>query len=470
MIGRRTEISVIEDCLQSGRPEFLVLYGRRRVGKTYLIKEYFNESFAFYATGVPMVNTRKQLRIFHEALAAHGDTTKVIPRDWFEAFARLQQILKEKSVTRERRTGRRVVFLDELPWMDTARSDFKSALDYFWNGWASSQKDLMLIVCGSATAWIINNIVKDNGGFYNRVTMQIHLKPFCLEECRQLLEGNGMRMTDCQIVESHMIFGGIPYYLNHLKASMSLAQNVETLFFGESAPLRHEFSQLFTSLFSNADRYINILRALSKKNSGLTRQELLREKNIIQGKELTKCLNELEQSGFIRKYRDYAREKNGCHFQLIDPMVLFHFKFLETGKVLSWMDYINTPAYYSWRGIAFERVCLLHLEQIRKALGINGISTQALSWSSKKTSPGAQIDLLIDRKDDVINLCEMKFSTEPFEIDATYEKDLTHKIEVFRKETGTKKAILLTMISFAGLKNNKHRGIVVKELTGKDLF
>ena len=470
MIGRKEEIAIIEDCLNSGRPEFIALYGRRRVGKTYLVREYFNDTLSFYATGVPRVNTRKQLKVLHEALTQYGDENRAIPKDWFEAFSRIRKILEQPEVAREPKTGRRVVFLDELPWMDTTKSDFKSALDYFWNSYGSAQKDLLLIVCGSATSWIINHIVKDTGGFYNRVTRQIHLMPFCLEECRQLLSLNGMQLTDRQIVESHMVFGGIPYYLNYLKPSMSLAQNVETLFFGENAPLAPEFERLFSSLFLRAEHYTGIARALSRKNSGLTRQELLQTEGIVQGKELTKCLNELEQCGFIRKYRDYTHEKNGCHYQLIDPLSLFHFSFLESGRIVSWMDYINTPAYYNWRGLAFERVCLLHLKQIKSALGISGISTQAFSWVAKKHSPGTQIDLLIDRKDDVINLCEMKYAEKEFEIDAAYEKELINKIEVFRNETGTKKAVHLTMISFAGVKNNQYKGIVVNELTGTDLF
>lgn len=470
MIGRKEEVGILEECLKSPRPEFLTVYGRRRVGKTYLVKEFFNNTFSFYATGVPGINTRKQLRIFNESLQKYGDTKKTIPKDWFEAFSRLETVLESSDINRECSYGKRVVFLDELPWMDTARSDFKSALDWFWNSWGSSQKDLLLIVCGSATSWILNNIVKDTGGFYNRVTRQIHLQPFSLRECEGLLKSNGMVMTRRQVVECYMVFGGIPYYLNYLKTGRSLSQNIEMLLFSENAPLRFEFQQLYSSLFKNADHYIQIIRVLSDHRSGMTRKEILEDQHTPEGRELTKCLNDLEQCGFIRKYRNFTKKNSEYYFQLVDSFTLFYMTFMETGKVTSWMDFYKTPAYYNWCGLAFEKVCLLHTKQIKTVLGVSGVSSQEFSWRSEKTVPGAQIDLLIDRKDDVINVCEMKYSLEKFAIDAGYEEELLHKIESFREETRTGKALHLTMVTFSGLKQTSHKNEVVNELTGEDLF
>ena len=470
MVGRKEEIQMLQETLNSSKAEFVAVYGRRRVGKTYLVKEFFNDTFSFYSTGVKNVNTRQQLRIFKEALEKYGDEIKSSPKDWFEAFSRLEKVLSSDKVKREYKTGKRIVFLDELPWMDTARSDFKSALDYFWNSWGASQKDLVLIVCGSATSWIINNVVKDTGGFYNRLTKQIHLMPFNLEECETLLKTNGMNLTRRQVVEGYMVFGGIPYYLNYLKPQYSMAQNIELLFFNENGPLRYEFDQLFKSLFKNADKYIEIIRELAHKNSGCTRAELMSNNRITGGKELTSCLEDLEQCGFIRKYHDYSKPNSGFHYQLIDSLSLFHLTFMEKQRICSWMDYINTPAYYAWSGIAFERVCLLHTKQIKKALGIAGISSYYYAWSSKKTSPGAQIDLLIDRKDDVINVCEIKYTLDEFEITASYEKEIIHKMETFQKETKSKKSLWPTMISFSGIKNNKHKNIIVNEITAEDLF
>lgn len=470
MIGRKEEISVLEECLNSERPEFLVVYGRRRVGKTFLIKEFFKDEFAFYATGVNNLTTRKQLKIFNEALKKYGCDEKTIPKDWFEAFARLEKLLKRDSVVKDYKTGKKVVFLDELPWMDTARSDFKSALDYFWNSWASSQKDILFIVCGSATSWILNNIVRDTGGFYNRITRQIHLMPFSLNECELMLESNGVTMTRMQIINCYMILGGIPYYLNYLKPQLSLTQNIDALFFQKNAPLRFEFSHLFASLFKKSDNYIAIVRALFKHKTGMLRKELLDNNIISDGKTLTKCLCELEQCGFIRKYNNYRTSKSEFLYQLIDPLTLFYLAFLETGKIDSWIEFVGSPAYNAWVGLAFERVCLLHTSQIKKALGITGVSSHEYSWKSKASKPGAQIDLLIDRKDDVINICEIKYSSEEYAINAQYEKNLIYKTEAFRKETNNKKALFLTMITTSGIAQGKHKNIVVNEVTGDDLF
>lgn len=470
MIGRKEEIEILESCLNSKQPEFLAVYGRRRVGKTYLIREFFNGKFAFYATGIKKCNNRQKLKAFKDALVRYGDEKKTIPEDWFEAFGRLRSILEKDDIVREYKSGKRIVFLDELPWMDSPKSDFKSALDYFWNNWGSARNDLVLIVCGSATSWIINNIVKDTGGFYNRLTRQIRLLPFTLSECEKLLESNGMQMTRKQIVDSYMIFGGIPYYMNYLKPQYSLAQNVEMLFFKENGPLKYEFNMLFESLFNKADRYIEVVKALALNKGGVTRKQLADSGRTVSGKELTKILEELEQCGFIRKYKNFTKKEQGCFFQLIDPLTLFYLNFIHDGKIDSWLDFIDTPGYYAWCGLAFERVCLLHTGIIKKVLGISGVTSHEFAWKSEKTNPGVQIDLLIDRRDDVINICEEKYTGEEYVIDAEYETDLQHKKEVFRTETKTKKALHLTLITFSGLKKNKHSGIILNELTGEDLF
>ena len=470
MVGRKKEQRILFDCMNSGRPEFMAVYGRRWVGKTFLIKEYFHGTFSFYATGVPGTNTRQQLKFFHDSLKLYGDDDKARPEDWPEAFSRLRKILSSSPVQRDYQTGRRVIFLDELPWMDTAKSDFKSALDYFWNSWASSQADLILIVCGSATSWIISNLIRNTGGFYNRVTCQISLLPFNLHECELLLQSNGVFFTRRQIIECYMIFGGIPLYLNYLKPQFSLAQNVEMLFFHENAPLRNEYHLLFASLFKSSDDHRNIIEALSTRRYGLTRSELISMRGVPSGKTLTKCLEELEQCGFIRKYNDFRKEKTGFIFQLTDSFTLFHLTWIQNQNIDSWIKQIRTPSYSAWCGLAFERICLLHIRQIKNALGISGISSREYSWRSTKTTSGAQIDLLIDRKDDVINLCEMKYSAEEFSIDAEYEKNLLHKVETFHSETNTKKEVVLTMVTCAGLKNNAHRTVVVHEITADCLF
>ncbi len=469
IIGRKKEQQTLKDCIQSPRPEFLTVYGRRRVGKTYLIRQFFGDQFSFYATGEFSEKTRAQLKIFHEQLRRYGDTVAVTPRDWLEAFSRLRSLMERKDIYRDP-SGKRVIFLDEVPWMDTAKSDFRSALDYFWNSWGSMQPDLLLIVCGSATSWIIEHLLDGRGGFYNRITRQIHLMPFNLQECEQLCLANGLAFTRTQVMEAYMILGGIPYYLNLLNPRFSLPQNIQELCFQETGQLRYEYQRLFHSLFRNPEKHLAIIQIASSRMSGITRQELAQVPGIGNGESLTRTLQELEQCGFLRKYRASSARKSGFLYQIIDPFALFARHFLENETVSSWLNFVGTPRYYAWRGTAFEILCLNHVEQMKMALEIRGVESTEYAWRSREFSPGVQIDLLIDRKDQTINLCEMKYTDQPFAIDAAYEKQLLEKVSVFRAESKTKKAVYLTMVTSNGLVHNAHSGIILNEITGEQLF
>ena len=469
IIGRAREKDIISKCLESKRPEFLVVYGRRRVGKTYLIREFFKEKFSFYTTGIPDAKTRNQLKAFNESLNFYGDDIKTIPKDWFEAFRRLRKILESKDVYCDASSGKRVVFIDEVPWMDTARSDFKSAFDFFWNSWGSTQKNLLLIVCGSATSWIINNILNDKGGFHNRITRQIHINPFNLGECRQFFTDNGINLNRDQMIESYMIFGGIPYYLNLLDSRLSLTQNVDSLIFDERGDLHYEYNQLFKSLFKKPDNHIKIIETIAGNKRGLQRSDLIKKSGVSDGEGLTKALRELEQCGFIRKYKNITTSKNGSFYRVIDPFVLFSLYF-RNGKKKTWKSYIKSPDYYAWRGNAFETVCLEHIPQIKSALGISGIESSEYSWRSKKKKGGAQIDLLIDRRDDVINLCEMKCTDNVYEVDADYREKLNNKVTSFIEEVNPKKAVHVTLITSNGYKRNEYSDVVQNDVGPDSLF
>lgn len=470
IIGREAEQAQLAAYLQSGRPEFIAVYGRHRVGKTYLIKEFFNQGFSFYATGVAGVSLKEQLRVFHNSLKEYGSPYKNAPRDWLEAFARLKELLLAPGARRDPAADRLVVFLDELPWMDTPRSDFKPALDWFWNSWASGREDMVLIVCGSATSWILENLLSSTGGFYNRITRQMHLMPFTLRECEELYRHNGVVLTRRQVMESYMVFGGIPYYMNCLDRRLSLAQNIDRLCFQEGGQLRHEYERLYSSLFRHSEKHTAIIQALSGSRTGLTRMQLAERKEIGGGEMLTRALAELEQCGFIQKYSQYSKKSQGGIYRISDPFTLFHLRFMAEDRRQSWLTYVGTPGYYAWCGNAFELVCLLHTEQIKAVLGIRGVDSSQYAWRSRKTDPGAQIDLLIDRRDDVVNVCEIKFTVEPFRMDENYEKQLLHKVEAFRTETGSKKALHLTMISAAGSDPAGSGAAVAALVTGDDLF
>jgi hypothetical protein len=387
-----------------------------------------------------------------------------------DAFRRLRSLLEQDNMYREPTSGKRIIFLDELPWMDTARSDFKSALDLFWNGWASGFSDIVLIVCGSATSRVINNLIQDTGGFYNRITRQIQLLPFSLKECEELLMSNGLSFSHRQITDIYMIFGGIPYYLYYLDRRISIAQNIDTLILNERGPLHNEYDMLFHSLFRNSKRHVAIIEAVAASHSGVLRTELSADSAIGDGEPLTRALLELEQCGFLRKYKNFSKEKSGYYYQLIDPFTLFYIRFVKSDAVRSWGAFREKGAYYAWRGLSFEIVCLNHIDQIKHALGISGVETAESAWKSAAVKNGAQIDLLIDRRDDTINICEMKYSDSGFVIDEDYRRRLRHKFDVFRTETGTGKSLISTLISVEGLIHNEYSDIISAELTVDDLF
>ena len=470
IIGRSKEKELLEDCVKSNYPEFLAVYGRRRIGKTYLIREFFSNRFSFYSTGLADAGKAVQLKEFHRSLKEYGDIDKTVPKDWFEAFSRLRSILESGKTERDFGSGKRVVFLDEVPWMDTPKSDFKSALEWFWNSFGSAQEDLLFIICGSATSWIIDNVFHNTGGLYNRVTKRMHLKPFTLKECEEFFRAQGFVMTRGQIIESYMVFGGVPFYLRLLSQRYSIHQDIERLLFTSGGQLREEYRYLYGSLFKNSESYIKVIRALASRNSGMTRDELARWTGIESGGQLTKILSELEACDFIRKYKDFTKQTSGCIYQLIDAFSLFYFHFLDSGKISSWLDYLNSPGYYAWSGIAFEWVCLMHTAQIKEALKISGISSSEFAWRSRNASPGAQIDLLIDRKDGIIDLCEMKYTSGPFPVTPSFAEDLIHKREVFREESKTEKALHYLLISANGFSEKQKTGAVQFCLTKDALF
>lgn len=469
IIGRKREKDCLMQCLTSKRPEFAVVYGRRRVGKTYLIREYFNHQFSFYATGITDEKTKGQLRAFNAALNIYGYEDQSSPKDWFEAFSRLRMLLESEKVYREPISQKRVIFLDELPWMDTARSDFKSALDFFWNSWASTQEDLVLIVCGSATSWMISNLLNDRKGFHNRITRRIHLSPFSLAECEELFELNDIMMTRQQMIESYMVFGGVPHYLNLFDSRLSLAQNINELCFKEYGFLHNEYNNLFYSLFDRPEKHMAILETLAGSRDGMTRTELSKENNIGGGSVLTKDLRELEECGFIRKFNNFTKGDESF-YQVTDPFTLFSIRFINSRKLTSWNTFINTPAYHSWRGNSFEIVCLNHISQIKAALGISGIETSEFAWRSWKSEGGAQIDLIIRRKDGIINLCEMKFTNEVYSLDSDEYEKIQNRLSRFRRISGVKEAIHITLICGNGFKHNRYSGIIQNIITEDDLF
>jgi len=468
IIGRKKEINDLKSYYNSGRPELIAIYGRRRVGKTFLVDTLFGEEFSFRVTGMSNVTRKDQLKNFNISLKKYSGKSYTDADDWIDAFQQLADYLENNDHGK-----RQVIFIDELPWFDTHKSKFLMALEHFWNSWASRRHDIFLIVCGSATSWIVNKLINNKGGLHNRVTRQIRLDPYTLAECEEYFKANNIKINRHQILESYMIFGGIPYYLSLFDKRESFVQNVNRLCFTSDGQLKNEFDRLYASLFSDYERHVEIIKVLNKKSSGMTREEIIKESGLSDGGNASKVLEELELSGFLRKYHAFNRKSKGAVYQLVDFFSLFHIKFLagENGNDETfWLKYSNTSAHNAWSGYAYELVCLTHIRQIKRALGISGIGTNEASWKSSTSQEGAQIDLVIDRADSVINLCEIKYSNSEFFIDKNYDKVLRNKRNAFLTETKTRKAIHQTMITTYGLAQNEYWDSVQSEIKMDDLF
>lgn len=468
IIGRKIEIKLFSEYLNSGKAELVAVYGRRRVGKTFLIKHLFNQKFVFYFSGAENTSKKQQLFNFTTALNKYSGKQNPIVEDWQSAFVQLEQYLRSIKTK-----GRKIIFIDELPWLDNAKSGFLPAFEYFWNTYAAMQKEIFLVICGSATSWIMNKIIKNRGGLHNRVTRQILIEPFTLNETEQFLKSRKIILSRFQIAECYMILGGIPYYLEQLEKSLSLSQNIDNLFFKKNATLREEYSKLYASVFKSPGKYMQIIEALAIKRKGLTRDEIVKFSKISNGGGLTTMLEELELCGFISMNNNFTTKKNLQLYQLTDFYSLFYLDFVKGKRGTNsnyWSSLIDNGKHKAWAGYSFELLCQTHISQIKKALGISGVVSYTSGWRSQNTRNGAQIDLLIDRNDHIINLCEIKYSTKEFIVNKNYDENLRSKRGLFIDETHTKKSVHITMITTYGVKHNEYWNNIQSEVLLNDLF
>ena len=470
--GREEERILLSKIEQSGEPELIAVYGRRRVGKTYLIRYAYRKQMAFECSGIHNATLHQQLENFGIALSkATGKMPAGQPTSWTEAFGMLTDYLSPII-----KKQRKVIFIDEFPWMSTPRSGFMQAFEHFWNAWASQQKNLIVVICGSAAAWMIQKVINNRGGLHNRVTRRIRLLPFTLGETATFLRKRKVNLDQYQVLQLYMAMGGIPQYLKEVRAGESAMQAIDRTCFTKDGLLHDEFKNLFLSLFDDATYHMNVVRALAGKGSGLTRSEIIKVCKLTSGGGTTQLLEELTESGFIASYIPFDRTARESIYKLTDEYSHFYIKFIErsrAGGAGTWATFSTGTSWKSWSGIAFESICMKHVPQLKKALGIGGVHTETSVWRHrpKAGEQGAQIDLLIDRQDMCINICEMKFSTGSFEITKKYAGELENKLAVFRDHTKTRKTLFLTMVTTYGVKNIKNfAGLVQNEVTMEALF
>ena len=473
MIGREKEISELMTRYDKKDAELVAVYGRRRVGKTYLVDETFKGRITFRHAGLSPVEMdersserplKMQLQAFYYSLISYGMKKDHCPSDWLEAFFMLETYLQEKDDG-----GRQLIFLDEFPWMDTPKSGFITAFEAFWNNWAC-HRNVMVVVSGSATSWMKDKLINNHGGLYGRVTCEIKLEPFTLRECELLLNEAGVKFSRYDIVQTYMILGGIPFYLNYLKRGYSLAQNIDELFFTKGAKLNMEYDRLFASVFTNPQMMKEIIRFLNTSSCGFTRKEIALKTGYSEGGTLTALI----ASDFIIKYVPFGLGKRAEHYKLVDPFCIFYLDFVDKQDSLHegfWLQNVNSQQIVTWRGYAFENVCFNHIKQIKESLEIGGIASTQSAWTkSGNAELGTQIDMIISRKDNVVNMCEIKFYSDDFEVDKKYDGVLRNRQKLLSEVIPKKSTVQNTLITTFGIKDNEYRWSFDRVITMDGLF
>ena len=480
LVSRSHEQSILEDFVESNQAEFLAIYGRRRIGKTYLVRQYFkNNKKVLFCNVTGSKNTPLNLQVERFIEEVSKTFYRSIPlqkgKRWDDAFKILTKALEEISPRKKV-----ILFFDEFPWMATKNSRLLGTLDYYWNQHWSQNKRVKLIICGSSASWIVKNIINNKGGLHNRITKKIKLEPFKLDEVEDFLKDK--KLTRSQIVQLYMVTGGIPYYLTHIKNGLSIAQNVDFLAFGKDGLLVSEFDNLFSSLFENAPLCKDLIRLINKKKSGVSQEDILKNMSHsgqTKGGTVLKNLEDLEMCGFIKRFKPYLHKRRGVYYKIIDEYTAFYLNWIDPIKDQFdefeegyWEKQQGSSQWCAWAGYNFEALCYKHINKIKSALKIKA-SAITSTWrfsSAKPNQNGAQIDLLFDRTDDTISLCEIKYTQKPFKIDSTFLDDFQSKTQVFKAVTRTKKQIFWTLISAAGVQRSKHVKELSNVITLDDLF
>ena len=475
MVGRKKEVKELNRLYERKQAELIAIYGRRRVGKTYLVDETIAGRITFRHAGLSPADENSkgllklQLNHFYNSLKLHGMEKCDKPSNWLDAFLLLEQFLQSRDDG-----SRQVVFLDELPWLDTPKSGFIRAFEAFWNTWGCHRKNLMVIVCGSANSWIQDKLINNHGGLYNRVTYEIKLSPFNLKECEEFYKSNNVNISRYDITQSYMIFGGIPYYMGYVNGEMSLAQNIDNLFFKKNAILREEYNRLFASVFVNPEAVKDIVKLLYTRNAGFTRREIIDKLGITDGGRLSRNLNALISSDFIIKYVPFGCGKREEHYKLIDPFCMFYLHFINNQKKVNekfWQQNTSSGVVAIWREFAFENVCFNHIEQIKRSLGISGVISDNSAWSKRgDDNDGTQIDLIISRNDNVINMCEIKYYSGEFTVNKDYYKTILKRQALLAENVSPKAANHSTLITTFGLTHNEYSGAFTNVIVLDDLF
>lgn len=474
LIGREEEKKKLSKLLKSNQAEFVAIYGRRRIGKTFLVRQFFNDQITFSFTGAYETETIIQINNFWVELKRVYPqvSDSEAPRNWSEAF----KLLTDYLLSLQNNNQKIVFFIDELPWLDRTGANFVSALEYFWNQHGSQQNRLIFITCGSAASWMIGKLLKAQGGLHNRVTCRIELKPFNLKETKAYCDFRNLKFNEYQITQLYMVLGGIPYYWQAIEQGKSVAQVIENLCFNTNGILTKEFEYLYHSLFKNAEKHIKVIHSLASHPYGLTRTQLLEETQISNGGNFVRVIENLIDCGFIKSLEPFGKKNRDTVFRIVDFYSVFYLKYIVNNignRNNTWQSLSTSASYNSWMGYAFENICLTHLHPIHVALGISGVYTKISSFYFKGNDelPGAQVDIVIERNDGIIHLCEAKFTSTEFVLNKEVIQSFRRKRLVFQEVTNTKKKVVSTLLTtYPAIQNQYYNEEIHSEVSLEALF
>jgi AAA+ ATPase superfamily predicted ATPase len=467
IFGRDRELSLFEQIEENSMSEFVAVYGRRRIGKTYLVHEYFkNHKFFFEFIGTKNSPAKIQIKNFYREIKRKWNSkVSEEPRDWSEALSLLVDLIEMQSV--KKTDEKKIIFFDELPWLASKKSGFIEALEYLWNSFLSKRADVILVVCGSSANWMISQIVNNKGGLHNRLTRPpIAMMPFTLRETQRYLKTKAIDVNPQQIAEFYMVTGGVAYYLNQIQRGETSAQFINRTFFMIAGELRNEFERLFQSLFDHFEIHVKIVKCLAQHPFGLSQKDLIEYLGINSGGTFTKILTELEKSDFIRFTPQLGNKRKEGIYRLIDEYTLFYLTWIQPlartfQDRIYWQKQVGKPRYNSWLGYAFENLCFKHSEELVSALGISGLTTQIYGYRT----PKVQIDLVIERSDKALNLCEMKYTGEPYEMSASeVEKLKTRKTGALANIKRNVQVFITLVTLFPAKKNKYYLSIIDNEI------
>jgi AAA+ ATPase superfamily predicted ATPase len=476
VIGREKEIDILEEALTSNRAEMIAVYGRRRIGKTYLIEQFYKKSNIKTISLIGQSGATMQTQLDnakHRLFEQHGiDVSKA--KNWTDIFNAI------KIYHQERPKKHFVLFIDELPWIATPKSGFIGALSYGWNSYFEEHTNVTFVLCGSAASWMIKKIVNEKGGLHQRLTRQIPLYPFSLKESEAYLKQQGFHyLSRKEIVDIYIVLGGVAQYLSFLNPQKSISENINQLCFSIGGELTREFQTLFVALFGKKGIHQQIVKYLGSVKKRLFLVDEISKKFDIKIEQLYITLDELEMAGFITKYTMYGRKKRDARYSLTDPFSAFYLKWISktTQQDLLenenyWQFIVGSQNWISWAGNSFESVCHKHILPIKKALGISGVHTQTYYWQEIGTenTKGTQIDMLIQRADKTVMVIEIKYYNQPFSISKSYATNLKHKIESFREKDKKNNSLMLVMLTTYGVKKNSYSNMINKEIIMDSLF